>query len=97
MEQFEIQKPISQLFVALKSHFLECEPFSYRSFRTTEQNPLFQKNYFCDVITSPLYAREKNLSVNSPTSICRAGCFDLFNPRNYLAGLILNQSNLHQV
>ena len=55
MEQFELQKPISQLFGALKSHFLESEPFSYRSFRTTEQNPLFQKNNFCDVITSPLY------------------------------------------
>ena len=56
MEQFELQKPISQLFGALKSHFLECEPFSYRSFRTTEPNPLFQKNTCCDVITSPLYS-----------------------------------------
>ena len=52
----ELQKFISQLFSALKSHFLQWEPFSYRSFRTTEQNPLFQKNYFCDVIISPLYS-----------------------------------------
>ena len=27
------------------------EAFSYRSFRTTERNLLFQKNNFCDVIT----------------------------------------------
>ena len=50
-EQFELQKPISELFSALKSYFVECEPFSYWSFRTTEQNPLFQKTHFCDVIT----------------------------------------------
>ena len=41
MEQFESQKLISQLFGALKSYFLQCEPFSYGSFRTTEQNPLY--------------------------------------------------------
>ena len=51
MEQFELQKLISQLFGALKSHFLECEPFPYRSFRITEQNPLFQKINF---VTSSL-------------------------------------------
>ena len=58
MEQFELQKPISQLFGALKSHFLECEPFSCRSFGTTEQNPLFQTNNFCVVITLELYLKK---------------------------------------
>ena len=29
MEQFELQKPISQLVGAQKSHFVECELFSY--------------------------------------------------------------------
>ena len=36
MEKFELQKSISQLFGALACQFLECEPFSNRSFRTTE-------------------------------------------------------------
>ena len=56
MEQFELQKPISRLCGAPKSHLLDCEPFSYSSLTTTEQNPLFQKNIFCDVITLPLYS-----------------------------------------
>ena len=41
MEQFELQTLLSQPFGALQSHFLECEPISYKSFRTTEQNTLF--------------------------------------------------------
>ena len=49
MEQFEFHKPISQLFGALRSYFSECESFTCRSFRTTEQNPLFQKHYICGI------------------------------------------------
>ena len=52
MKQFEIQKSVSQLFGALKSHF-ECVPFRYRSFRTTKKT---HSDYF--IVTSsllPLY------------------------------------------
>ena len=49
-EQFEFQKPTSQLFgTLLKIRYFECEPFSYRSFRTTEQNPEFQRTDFCGI------------------------------------------------
>ena len=36
MKQFELKKPMSQLFNAQKSHFFACELFSVKLFRTIE-------------------------------------------------------------
>ena len=53
MEQFNLKKmAISQRFGALESHVFECEPFSYRSFKTAEQNHYFRNINFA---TSSLY------------------------------------------
>ena len=53
MKKFELQKPISQLFNALKSQYFACELFSDEQSNKTHK--LFQKNHFCEVITLELY------------------------------------------
>ena len=52
MERFELQKPISQLFGALKSHFLECEPPHIGRSEQLNKTHYFRKIIF---VTSSLY------------------------------------------
>ena len=57
MEKCELQKPVSQLLNALKSHFFACELYSDKLFWTIEKIQQFQQNHFCDVIkVSELYS-----------------------------------------
>ena len=76
MKQFELQKPISQLFGAQKSLFLlgggggcgGCAPFSYGSFRTPEQNHYLKKQHF---VTSSLHHSIRSL-IFPPDSFARS-------------------------
>ena len=57
MEKSELQKPILQLFNALKSHFLYLNFFQIIGCsKQLKKSHDFSKIIFCDIITSELYS-----------------------------------------
>ena len=71
IERFELRRLISQLFGALRAIFLECGPFSYRSPRRTEQNPII-------CVTSSLYhSNESRKNVENTVSLARIGGLEI--------------------
>ena len=49
MKQFELQKPISQLFNALESQCFVCELFQVGCSERNQIKPIISEKSFCDV------------------------------------------------